>query len=213
MKITITRALTELKTLRSRYTDQLIDLKPIAVKQGSKLRSPYASYKPEDFEKQILPGLQSVEALYKRMVDIKTKIDQSNSVTKVTIGSSEMTIQEALVMKSYVNLKEQMLENLKSYQSQARREYERALEDNRKYVERMVQNATSSSGTPGGKVDPETERKALESVESLYKVDFVDSGKLSERIEKLTKEIEEFKSNVDYALSESNSTTFIEIDD
>ena len=54
------------------------------------------------------------------------------------------------------------------------------------------------------------EKKAKESIESLYKVSFVDPIMIEEEIEKLDKEISDFKTEVDYVLSESNSTTFIE---
>lgn len=213
MKMTITRALSELKVLRSRYTNSLLELKPIAVKHGSKLRAPYSSYKADDFEAQALRSLQSTEALQARLLEIKTKIDISNSKTIIEICGRKMTIQEALVMKSMIDLKEQLLENLKSYQYNARREYEKALDENQKRVDKMVSETTASMGNSPAKPDPDTEKKALESVESLYKVEFVDPGKLGDRIENLKKEIEDFKSNIDYALSESNSTTFIDIAD
>ena len=59
----------------------------------------------------------------------------------------------------------------------------------------------------------ELEKKAVEQIEGLYGVKFVDPLSLETIIKQLESEIEEFESNVDYALSESNSQTFIEIPD
>lgn len=42
---------------------------------------------------------------------------------------------------------------------------------------------------------------------------FVDGINIADKIEKLTKEIEEFENNVDYVLSESNAITQISIPD
>lgn len=213
MKLTITRALNEIKLLRSRYQNQIRELAPIAVQHGLKLRSPYSSYKPEDFASQVKPSMQSVEDLWKRIIEIKTKIDQSNMITIVKIGSSEMTVQEALVMKSYISDKEILLSKLKSSLRSARAEYDSALEDNRKKVERTVSENTAASGNGVSKVDPDLEKRAVEQVESLYGVKFVDPLSLETLVKQLETEVEDFKNNVDFALSESNSTTFIEISD
>lgn len=213
MKLTITRALNEIKLLRSRYQNQVRDLAPIAVQHGLKLRSPYSSYKPEDFSSQVKPSMQSVNDLWNRIIEIKTKIDQSNMTTIVKIGSKEMTVQEALVMKNFISEKETLLSKLKSCLRSARSEYDYALEDNRKKVERTVSENTAATGSGAAKVDPDLEKRAIDQVENLYSVKFIDPLSLESLIKQLEIEVEEFKNNVDFALSESNSTTFIEISD
>lgn len=213
MKLTITRALNEIKLLKSRYQNQVRELAPIAVQHGLKLRSPYSSYKPEDFASQVKPSMQSVEDLWSRIIEIKTKIDQSNMTTIVKIGTSEMTVQEALVMKNFISEKELLLSKLKNCLRSARAEYDCALEDNRKKVERTVSENTAATGNGSAKVDPDLEKRAIDQVENLYNVKFIDPLSLESLVKQLETEVEEFKNNVDFALSESNSTTFIEISD
>ena len=111
-EITVTRALSELKTLKARFEKSLRDLNLVAVNQGSKLRAPFTSYKKEDFEDKARAGLQSSNALYARIIALKTAIDQSNSVTKVKICGQELTIQEVLVQKKYLELKHDLLSEL-----------------------------------------------------------------------------------------------------
>ena len=83
MKISITRGLSELKVLKNRYEREIRDAKLIGVSVAGKMVSPYTSYKPEDFEAQAKSGFQSLMDLEKRIIEIKTKIDQSNFITNL----------------------------------------------------------------------------------------------------------------------------------
>jgi uncharacterized small protein (DUF1192 family) len=203
MEYTITKSLSLLKTLKARYDKEVRNLECIAVKHGTKLRRPYSSYKPEDFMKTSVAQIQSIEDLEKRIIEIKTKIDQANATTKVKIGSREMTIQEALVEKSFIGLKKMRLQEYKRQLMAAREEFDQAVEENKKRVEKIVQD----------KADKAAEEEVVKSVELAYPVEMIDASSLSERIKSLESEIEEFESNVDYALSEVNSITHIEVSD
>lgn len=204
MEYTITRALSELKTLKARYQKELREVQLIAVKHGKNLRSPYSSQKPEDFSKDSIAQLQSIEALEKRIIEIKTKIDQTNAITQVKIGSRTMTIQEALVEKSFLELKKQRLHQYKSQLANAQREYEMAIEENKRRVEKLTQDKAA---------DKSTEEEVSKSIEIAYPIEMIDATKLSERIKSLETKIEDFECNVDFALSEINSITKIEISD
>ena len=204
MEYTITKGLSVLKTLKARYEKELAGLECIAVKHGNKLRRPYSSYQPDDFAKSSLSQIQSIEALESRIIEIKKKIDAVNSTTKVKIGSREMTIQEALIEKSLLGLKKMRLQEYKRQLVAARNEYDQALEENKKRVEKVVQDS---------KADKVAEGEILKSIELAYPVEMVDASGLSERIKTLENEIEDFESNVDFALSEINSITKIEVSD
>lgn len=207
-ELTITRALCELKLLKERHLKALqTNFDVIAVKHGNRLRSPYTSYKPEDFEKGIDPILQSVEQLEKMIFEIKTKIDESNSKTLVKIGSKEMTVKEAITMKDQISLKEMRLNVMKRKLENARETYDNCLNENQKNIERQLSDLSSKST---GKVDSEAEKSIYNTVNALYEVKLIDHG-LSDKIKKLEEEIEDFRNNVDFALSESNSITKIQI--
>lgn len=212
MKLTITRAMNELKLLKSRHSNQLQECATIAVQRGLKLRKPYSSYKPEDFEASVKSAVQSIEDIEKRIFEIKTKIDQSNNITVVKIGDKEMTVQEALVMKNLIILKKDRLSKFKRQYSSAKSEFDIALEENQSWVSKRISEGIAAGGNIG-KIDPELEKRAIEDVENLYKVKFIDPLSLENLIKQLETEIEDFTNNVDFALSESNSTTFIEISD
>ena len=208
MKISITRGLSEFKVLNNRYEREIRDAKLIGVSVAGKMVSPYTSYKPFDFENQAISGFQSLMDLEKRIIEIKTKIDQSNFVTKVKVAGQEMTVLEAIEMKNLVDLKEQRLSLLKQQLRSARNSYEEAEKKNRERVEKNVADQTAA-----GTKDAALEAKVKESIESLYPVALIDPIKVENEIKEEEKFLEDFKNEIDFVLSESNSLTYIEIDD
>jgi hypothetical protein len=206
-KISITRALSELKTLKSRYEREIRDAKLIGVSVSNKMLSPYNSYTPADFEKQALAMFQSISDLDKLIVQIKTEIDKSNFVTKIKVAGKEMTVLEAIQMKNHIDLKEQLLLLYKRQLKTARSGYEDAELKNKERVEKSVSDQTSA-----GNKDKELEATIKESIDKVYPIAMIDPLKLEEKIKELEKFIEDFKSEVDFVLSESNSLTYIEVD-
>lgn len=208
MKYTITRALAELTMLKDRYQKELMKLNLIAVKQGNKIRKPNSSYEEKSFIEQANQNYQSVLDIERRILEIKNKIDMSNFTTKVSIGDIEMTIQEVLNKKRFIELKQNRLTYLKNMKQKAQMDFDMGIEENRRRIEKMSQDQMSNNAS---KVS-DAEKEIVESVEKIYKMDFIDPINLSDEIEKLEKEIMEFNNNVDYILSESNSTTYIDVE-
>ena len=206
-KISITRAFSLKKTLVERFNKELANSKLIGVAVGKKMSDTYVSYAPEDFEKQAVESFQSITDIAKILVEIRTKIDQSNFVTKVKIGGVEMTVLEAIRKKDEIAKKAALVVNLRGQLRVQRSLFERAIANNNSRVERIVSEQTAS-----GVKDKNLEETVRENIDALYAVSFVDPLKLEEKIKELEKEVEDFTSEVDFALSESNSTTYIEID-
>jgi hypothetical protein len=125
------------------------------------------------------------------------------------IAGKEYTVREAINMKSLIEYKKKLLQVMKSEFVRASEDFEEAEDTNKKRVEKLVQDASASGS---GKLDPAIEENALKSVESLYSIKMVDPIGLDKLIPALEKEIEDFETNVDFVLSESNSKTEIEVD-
>lgn len=209
MKYTITRSLAELTMLKDRHQKEVNKMNLIAVKQGAKIRKPNSSYDERSFIEQASQSYQSVLDIERRILEIKNKIDASNFTTKVKIGDTEMTVQEVLNMKRLIELKQNRLCFLKSMKQRAQIDFDAGNEENRRRIEKMSQDQMSGSGSSKA---GDAEKEIVESVEKIYKMDFIDPVNLSDEIEKLENEIAEFNNNVDYVLSESNSTTYIEVE-
>ena len=112
MQISITRALSELKVLQKRFDKEVSQLDVISVQHGMTLMK-NSSVKPEDFSEKAKAQLQSVEDLQKRIHLIKTKVQQSNAITVVKIGTQEMTVLEAIIKKSLIENQKDLLARLK----------------------------------------------------------------------------------------------------
>ena len=204
MEYSITRALAELKVIEKRFYSGIDDLHLVAVKHGLILRRPYSSIKLDDFKTKAEAGDQSVRAIEERIALIKKKIAEVNSKTMVKIGSREMTIQDALIEKStIIPLKEARLAKYKRLLTDARNQFDAAGMENEEKIQRNIQD----------RKDVITEIQAREEIESTRKVEMVDPLNLAEKIKELEDEITDFKGNVDFALSEKNSTTYIQIED
>lgn len=209
MQISITRALSELKVLQKRFDKEVSQLDVISVQHGLTLMK-NSSVKPEDFSEKAKAQLQSVEDLQKRIHLIKTKIQQSNAITVVKIGTQEMTVLEAIIKKSLIENQKNLLARLKKQLILANDNFEAATVSNENKIAKQLEDATKNSTV---KLDLEVEKQIKASVESLYPIKMIDPCKLSDKIKALEDEIEEFEANVDFALSESNALTQIEVGD
>lgn len=206
-EITITKALSRLKILESRYNKAVDNLSLVAVKHGSKLRSPNSTYKVEDFEKKAKEDFQSVMDLYDNIVNLKYAIAESNNTTVITIAGQEMTVQKAIILKQYIEQKSRLLRKMKTEMNSARNSYEDALDENEQRIERML------SGNDDKSQKSSVRKETEEYISSTMAVELIDPCNLQEQIPKFEENYSDFVGNIDYALSESNSITKIEIPD
>ena len=207
-KITITRALTELKTLEERIFNESMGLEPMAIKQGTKLLKPFSDQTPEVFIEKAKAKFQKIQDLMNQIEKLKNAIGASNQITKVIICGEEMTVAEALTRKKYMSLKADFLVTLKNKFSEKRRAYDVEVEKLNTKLDSFRTQIASSGDRTADEIDilVENQKKAYGGEPEL-----LDPIALSDKIENLEKNIEDFKMNVDYALSESNAKTEIEI--
>lgn len=197
-KISITRALTELKLLSKRITKAINDGKFISYSINGK--NAINTFKPSE-EKQ------SIEALISRRATLKSAIMKSNATTKVTIGSKEMLVIDAIEMKETIKYKQAFLQQLKSQQQNIRYTIQSTNENVQARLDKLLEanfgkESKTKSDEMGAIAKPFLERNEAKLEDPLN---------LDSLIESLSQEILEFTSNVDYVLSESNALTQIEI--
>lgn len=217
MEMSITRALSEYKILKERIESKILKLSPFVVTVGAKIQErKFQSMDLAAFTKQTQEEVDSVKGLMARAEAIKKAIDESNFVTKVKISGEEMTVLEALNKKKSLPLKKTLLRRLETEFMDANIEYDCGLKKNEDRINTMVENEIKVSAA-GSKVSKSEEenilKKNTEMVEKTYPVILQDPCKAQDWIKSLQKEVEDFEHEVDYALSESNSTTFISLPD
>ena len=196
-RITITRALVELKTLDKRI-QKSIDTSVFVSYKGQ-------FYQPAEGAKEAASAYQSINDLIERRKRIKSAIIKSNANTSVKICGTEMTVAEAIETKSSIKHKKNLLAVMKNQYGSACTNVEHI---NAK-VRKDLENKSSRDA------DKEKQQMSLEEFSKVYVnmhgVELFDPIKLSQKIEQLESYITQFEQEVDYVMSEKNAVTTIEI--
>lgn len=110
MKLTVTRALTELKTLDARINRKIQEGVFIGFTTG---RNPVRGYKNnEEFERDVKANYQSIQDLIKRRNIIKRTIVLSNANTYIEIAGKRMTVAEAIERKNSIQYEKELLKQM-----------------------------------------------------------------------------------------------------
>lgn len=212
-KLTLHRILSELKTIDDRIKKATDELMHRAVKRGNQLiiNGRKSNMSETEFTEEAKATYQSVTDLIKRKFVLKSALLKANATTKVTIAGVEYTIIEAIEMKSLMDKKANLLQRMKRVNNSVDLTFNDTVEQANTDFERLL----------SAQITGLTNKSDIAKVREDYKVIFdkantvtiVDPIESSEIIKSLEKEIEDFKVNVDSALSEINATTTIEIED
>lgn len=203
--LTVNRALSELKTLDNRISKAIEQGNYVGVSIGGKIKG---FNNIDEFNNHVKSSFQKTKDLIRRRSEIKSKIVESNAKTKVTIGGQEMTVAEAIERKSSIEYDKHYLAKLKKQYSQVLQYIEDSNEEMNYKIDQAVNNHYGN-----------TEKKISESDYDLIaqpiikrdKAELVDPENIKKEIEHLEETIEEFETEVDHVLSESNVITKIEI--
>lgn len=201
--MTIHRALGEIKL----YDKKIVDLLDKDFVLASKKRlAKIHGVDVEKYKEEMKANLQSLRALMRNRQTLKSAIAKSNEATEVTIGGETMTVLDAIERKNFMNMRMSVVNTLKSQFNRADREV-RMYEDNlQANLENYIKNTTKELN------NKDLIESLTESYKSLNEVVMIDPSNLRLVIEEMTKENDQFNTEVDYVLSESNSNTTIEVD-
>lgn len=207
-KMTLTQALVELKKLDSqikRSTSQQF----IGYVTGSGIWEKTSDRRHADkaqAEKAYQAALDQVQSLITRRTTIKSAVVQANATTKVKVGDVEMTIAEAIERKNSISIQQSLLGTLIKQHAEVVNTVTRLDHQTNTEISQLRETLSST-----GKLDDTKLKQGSEDIMTKQKASLVDPNKLSELIDKLTAEIEDFLSNVDVALSVANATTEIDV--
>lgn len=203
-KMTIHRGLSELKLIDAKIQKYAGLLVSANIYQKDKKINGHIEL--EDFKKEAESNYDAVMAQIARKGKIKSAIVNANSTTKVKVGSREMTIADAINEKAVIQFKRLLIDRLqKGHQSAVA-----ALNKNNDAVNQNVLRlleVTLGKEAQTKTAEAEGLRKTYLENNEFHLYDPIEALKKAEALEK---EIQEFEAEVDAALSEINSTTFIE---
>ena len=210
-KITLTRALTELKHLSASIsrtnTAAFVSFTKgegdhLVTANGTALAALTSS---------LQANLQSATDKITRLADLKNKIAVANATIKVKVAGQEMTIAEAVAMKNVViPAKKELLAALKL---QLQRTNDAVAAGNNRLdaeIEAAIRNLAGNEKAMKGFGEEEYNAQALPRKKRGQHA-ILDPNNLSAVITTMEKEIDDFLQEVDIALSEANSTNTIEV--
>jgi len=208
MKITITRALAELKLYDARIKKKTNELVLIECKSGRVKTTMLKGIDPEVFEANAKEGYQSIIQLIENRRKMKARIMASNSQTKVKIGDSEYTVVEAIEKKASIEYLMALLVTMKQQHALAT---SRAAQINAN-IEQQVMDMMKNNLSGTEKKMSESDYEAIgKPIREANQATVLDPIKLAEKIVQLETDIDNFKTEVDFILSESNSRTEIDM--
>lgn len=194
-KITITRALSKIKLLDKKINKNTSAGKFVTYKVGQKI------------QEEITPiaDFQSVQDLIKERNKLKVAVMLSNSTVEVSVGGDVYKVIEAIERKTSIKYDVSLLKALRNQLDNARYRVDDQNED----VQRRLDKLLEASVGKDGKQD---DIKAIvEPFEKRNLAALEDQLGIEAKIEELETFIDDFLSEVDLSLSESNATTLIEV--
>ena len=207
-KMTVHKALAELKTLDDRINSEITGSVFVRANRHNNMKI-FGKTIP-DFMADTESSYQSVKALINRRNAMKRAVVLSNAVTKVEIGGVEYTVAEAIEMNNHG------MENLVGLRNCLREQYSSVKrmvesENGDKLVKACENYIQATFGTKEKINNPD-----IEMTQKVYMTnntyDIVTGLDIEEVIKELTDRIDTFKAEVDSALSVSNALTVIEFD-
>ncbi len=200
-QMSITQALAELKLLDKRINKALDNVTWADVKTKSR------PVDTEKFAKTVRSEYQSFTDLVKRRDTIKRAVVQANATTRVKIGTWQGTVAEAIEYKTSIFYKKRLLDIMRSQLLRAKEDFKNQQEA----VDGRLEKLLHSELGKDVKTSPETITALTNTFRENNKVELVDPLDLAMRTLALEEEIEEFETNVDWVLSETNGKTMITI--
>lgn len=212
-KMTVHKALAELKVIDSRISK--------AINEGTYVVSNKHSNEKiqgktiNDFKEYMRSCHNKVTDLINRRNAIKRAVVLSNATTKIKVGNDEYTVAEAIEMKNHgMEFKTHYLRTIANQNYSAQSEINRnsgdAIEKRaEQYVLSVIQAQPKDSKMS---VDSDAMKALRKTYIENNTYDLIDPLDVNKLLEDMTKEIEEFNTEVDAALSVSNALTVIEIE-
>ena len=212
-KMTIHRALSELKTMDDRIIKAIDDVTYVlAVKHSAeKIQGvPVA-----DFKENIKSGYQKVQSLMARRDAMKRAVVLSNATTKITVAGNEMSVAEAIEQKNHgMEYKQYPRNKLVSQQrtAQANLDVNSGVALEKKAEQYVLSVISAQPKDSKMAVDSEAMKALRKDYITNNTYDLIDPIGVTKVMENLLNEINEFETEVDAALSVSNAVTVIEFE-
>lgn len=205
VKMSVHRALGELKTYDDKISKAIHEKFIISNKKSNEK---IGSKSIVEYSNELKGNLKKVKDLIENRKRLKSAIVMSNANTNVTIGNNHYCIAEAIERKNFISTEEAILSEIKR---QYTKEMGKLETENNLLPQKLETYLSSILGDKTQRKVEEVEQYS-KAFENKHMYELIDPNNISDYIKQLEESITQFKTEVDYILSESNATTFIEVD-
>lgn len=204
-KLTVNRALVELKTLDGRIKKSIDN--GLFISGHKKSNQKINGYTIDEHKSHIQGCFDKTRDLIKRRNDIKSAVVKSNANTIVSINGKEMTVAEAIERKDSIDYDRSFLSRMKQQFRNTVAEVNRNNEDIQEKLNTYLQSILGGKD----KADPKDVEQYTKMFFEKNEFELIDPLKLESKIQIMEDEIDAFFLEVDSVLSESNAVTHIHI--
>lgn len=203
-QVSVTRALAEVKSLTDRIEKGTRQAAFISITVGGKV--PNGS-DLQTTANTLKANLQSVKDLIARRNLVKTAIIRSNATTTVEVNGVKMTVAEAIERKGSIDKEVMLLTELQRQLAQSRTAVERNNVTMQQRLDEMIKAAVGK--------DRKATTEEIDGISNPFiaanVTALLDPSGLEAVVEQLAKDIDGFRFEVDFALSEVNARTTIDV--
>lgn len=210
MEMTVQRALNELKTIDDRLEKRLDEFVIIGTKKVSETKVIETRENISDFTNRAKGNLDSVDGLLKRQQVLKHAIMNSNATTMIEVAGKMYSVMTAIDRKRTIENEKLVVRKMRKVLENAEYKVNRENDKMEDFIKQQA-NAMAGGDLANKKVDH------VVAFEKSYREcnswELVDPLKVRDLIEKREQEILMFELEIDTALTVSNATTIIKIED
>lgn len=203
-KMSVHQALSEVKTYDDRINRGISSQFVVANRKNN---AKIGSETVEEVKEKLKGNLMSVKALIENKKIIKSAIVKSNNTTTVKVGGKDYFVAEAIERKNMVVLEENLLHSIADQYNRVKGQVDK----NNDALPEKLENYLKSALTDKTKVDETVVKVLTDKFMGDNEYEMIDPNKINLLIDVMYKEISDFKTEVDYKLSESNATTIITV--
>lgn len=205
-KMTIHRALSELKLIDAKIEKAIAAIEPTGMAQKGKLVNHFCD--ESSFSNNAKAKFQSVNDLIERKNKIKSVIVKANSSTEVEVNGKKMTIADAINYKQAISFKKELIATLERKHQSAKAAVER---NNKEVGDNALRLAEAALQKDNVKINDGDAVAITEPYLSKNQFHLIDPLGVDELAERLHSEVNDFEGEVDAVLSEINAVTVIEL--
>ena len=206
-KITITRALAELKNIKSKISSVEQEVTKYA---GAIFKDGYTILDGQVSEKEFFTRYEDLSKELKELKDkyrkIKLKLSEANITTKLTINGESLSINEAIILKEQLESEKYFIDNNIHVLSELSMKYKSKEDSNTEYRNKLIEKMTGGNRAVKDS-DTESIKKMFDKFNSVKLVTTKTSSELFER----RSEIDRIINEINLTLVEVNSSTYIEV--